>query len=255
MGTNAIVFNNKAKVLAVLLLLLLYFISGISAQKNAVEGHRVQIIFQNKIDQGLLELDQSYTNLFGEIFTITKLKYYISGIRLNGNKESKFQEYMDDYFLVNEEDADSKYISLISYLDTITSIHFRIGIDSLRNTTGVQTGALDPAKGMFWVWNTGYIMAKLEGLSPAANTPGKSFSYDVGGYKTNENTARDITLSLEPSVYKNPDTIQINADIAKWFYGSHPIKISSIPFCHAPGNLAMQIADNYSTMFTIAPKN
>ena len=139
MGTNAIVFNNKAKVLAVLLLLLLYFISGISAQKNAVEGHRVQIIFQNKIDQGLLELDQSYTNLFGEIFTITKLKYYISGIRLNGNKESKFQEYMDDYFLVNEEDADSKYISLISYLDTITSIHFRIGIDSLRNTTGRQT--------------------------------------------------------------------------------------------------------------------
>ena len=255
MGTNAVVLNNKAKALAILVLLLLNFISGISAQSNAGEGHPVQIVFQNNMIDAPIVLDQSYTNFFGEIFTISKLKYYISSIRLNGIKENQFQEYSDDCFLVNEEDPDSKYISLISYLDTITSIHFRIGIDSLRNTTGVQTGALDPAKGMFWVWNTGYIMAKLEGHSPAANTPGKSFSYDVGGYKTNENTARDITLTLEPSVYKNSDTIQINVDISKWFYGSHPIKISSTPFCHAPGNLAMQIADNYSTMFTIAPKN
>lgn len=255
LGSREIMLFKNAKVFILMLWVFLYFIPAVFAQKNTGERHPVQIIFQNKIDTAPLELDQSYTNFFGELYTVTKLKYYISGIRLNGKKENQFQEYSDDYFLVNEEDPDSKYISLISYLDTITSISFRIGVDSLQNVSGVQTGALDPARGMFWVWNTGYIMAKLEGVSSFANTPGQSFSFDVGGYKTNENTVRDITLYIDPSATKDLTAIKINADISKWFYAVHPVKISSTPFCHAPGSLAMQMADNYSTMFTIAPKN
>jgi hypothetical protein len=40
-------------------------------------------------------------------------------------------------------------------LKNITAIKFLLGVDSLKNVSGIQTGALDPAKGMFWTWNTG----------------------------------------------------------------------------------------------------
>ena len=43
-----------------------------------------------------------------------------------------------------------------------------LGVDSLRNVTGVQTGALDPAMDMYWTWNTGYVMAKLEAAAQQA---------------------------------------------------------------------------------------
>ena len=43
----------------------------------------------------------------------------------------------------------------------------------------------------------------------------------------------------------------IVADILKWFDGVHPLKISQSPTCHQAGKLAMQLADNYSTMFSI----
>jgi hypothetical protein len=53
----------------------------------------------------------------------------------------------------------------------ITGIRFLLGVDSARNVSGIQTGALDPARGMFWTWNSGYVMAKIEGSSPSAHVP------------------------------------------------------------------------------------
>jgi hypothetical protein len=47
--------------------------------------------------------------------------------------------------------------------------------------------------------------------------------------------------------------ICITADILKWFDGKSPVHLASSPVCHQPGALAMRIADNYSTMFSVAP--
>ena len=46
------------------------------------------------------------------------------------------------------------------------SLSFLLGVDSMHNVSGAQTGALDPANDMFWTWNSGYVMAKMEGASP-----------------------------------------------------------------------------------------
>jgi hypothetical protein len=129
---------------------------------------------------------------------------------------------------------------------TFTSISFDIGVDSLTNTGPVKTGDLDPMLGMFWTWNTGYIYARLEGESDSAHAPAHRFTWDVGGYRPN--AKRTIALPLDN---KKPITdIEITADLLKWFDGSHPIHLSQHPICHQPGDLAMQLADNYSTMFT-----
>lgn len=208
------------------------------------------IQFINTVGSSPISFDSSYTNSSGETFTIQKLKYYISHIELmNENETEKFD---NDYFLIDATDETSQSITLKTKLNHITAIHFMIGVDSIKNTTGIQSGSLDPLNGMFWTWNTGYIMAKLEGASPQANTPAHRFTYDVGGYQQNENSVRFVTLQLNSAAANN--NIYIKADVLKWFYHQHVISIAATPVCHQPGALAMRIADNYSGMFSVIEK-
>jgi hypothetical protein len=101
---------------------------------------------------------------------------------------------------------------------------------------------------MFWTWNTGYIFAKLQGISPNANAPGHRFSYHIGGYKKNEAADRLVQLNVSNTI-----NININVNIDKWFKAAYDMPIVQHMFCHEPGKLAMQFADNYANMFTIVP--
>ena len=115
----------------------------------------------------------------------------------------------------------------------------------------MQTGALDPVNGMFWTWNSGYVFAKLEGVSSVAKVPGNLFSQHIGGFKTGENAARQVKLTVDSWKLTGENVITIEADLNKWFQSANTIKISEHPICHSPGKLAMQFADNFATMFSI----
>ena len=108
----------------------------------------------------ILHVQQTYINGAGEQFTVRNFRYYISNIVLKNKLQSETHE---GYFLIDQSDDASKEIILQTNLDSVSAIQFLLGVDSLRNVTGVQTGALDPAMDMYWTWNTGYVMAKLEG--------------------------------------------------------------------------------------------
>ena len=182
---------------------------------------------------------------------ISKFRYYISHIAvIDGNNKETYLP--DDYYLVNEADSISKTIEL-PVTGPITSLSFVIGVDSIKNISGVQTGSLDPANGMFWTWNSGYVFAKLEGQSDISPAPAHSFTWDVGGFRQHENAIRKVTLPFDKKMEAGGNTIIIHADILKWFNGVHDLKIARSPTCHQPGTLAMQLADNYSTMFSTAP--
>jgi hypothetical protein len=215
------------------------------------QNNQLILQFQNVAGDKILNADRVYVNSFGESFTVRNFRYYISNIILTDKINNQSQSFSDAYYLVDESIDSSKKISLVTSLKNISSIHFLLGVDSIKNVSGVQTGTLDPARGMFWTWNTGYVMAKLEGNSPFAKTPAHAFSYHVGGYKTNEQAARNIDLDLSKKVSGKTFMIII-ADVMKWFDAVHDIKISAQAFCHEPGALATSIADNYAKMFTVA---
>jgi hypothetical protein len=195
--------------------------------------------------------EETYTNSFGEPFVVSKFKYYISHITVTdiNNRETVLP---NSYYLVNEEDSLSKSIQL-PVAPAFKSISFIVGVDSARNVGGVQTGSLDPVNAMFWTWNSGYVFAKLEGQSDASTAPAHSFSWHAGGFRQKENALRKITLPITIPLSPAQPGIVINVNILKWFDAVHPLKIASTPVCHQPGVLAMQIADNYSAMFSIAP--
>ncbi len=225
-------------------------VAGFTLRHN-VNDNITTIRFKHMVDNKELQLfDETYTNSFGEPFVISKFRYYISHLSFTG-ADNKQVNLPDSAYLINEADSLSKIIQ-ISSAAGIKSISFLIGIDSIKNVSGVLTGSLDPMNGMFWTWNSGYVFAKIEGESDFSHAPAHSFSWHVGGFRQNENALRKITLTVNANQSAN-NIIIINADLLKWFDAVHPVKIAETPICHQPGKLAMQIADNYSAMFSVAP--
>jgi hypothetical protein len=103
---------------------------------------------------------------------------------------------------------------------------------------------------MFWTWNTGYIFAKLEGRSPSSAAPFQKLTHHIGGFRTGENAIRKITLAMPFEIGRAKELV-INADVQKWFDGPHQISIASNASVMSPGGVALKIADNYASMFSV----
>ena len=194
-------------------------------------------------------MGNSYITPLGEKITVQRFRYYVSNISVT-YKQGKTIKLPVEYFLVDEADSVSKIINLMVPDASISSIQFLLGVDSIRNVTGVQTGTLDPMKGMFWTWNSGYIMAKLEGTSESSTIAGHYFTYHIGGFKGVNTTLKTISLTI-PQATGSIQEVHIIADINTWFKNSSEIRASETPVCHMPGPLAKKIADNYRSMFSI----
>jgi len=228
------------------------FCNGL-AQKN----YNLLIHFKAVAGEQPLVFGKTYTNAFNEPYTAEKFKFYICRINLTDNNTHKISRVnMDDYFLVDFSDSSSLTIPLSVVPGQYSIITFLLGVDSIHNVSGAQTGALDPARGMFWTWNSGYVMAKLEGSSPLSNQPGHAITYHIGGYKDSNNVAKNIALSFshgqQLEVYPGKISgIIITANVNAWFTHPHDIRIKEIPTCTTPGSLAKNISENYANMFTV----
>lgn len=224
---------------------------------DATANHDLTITFKAVVDNDALVFGDTYNNIWGEPYTVSMFKFYICQVKLfNVDSGISHDVNKDEYFLVNFADNNSTVLKLKAVPRTYNRIGFVIGVDSIRNVSGAQTGALDPAKGMFWTWSTGYIMAKLEGNSPVSNQPNNKFEYHVGGFSGPDNVVKPVTLSfpLGQDITLQPgksSAMTITANVNAWFSGPNDIMLSTNPVCMTPGALARQIAENYLGMFTI----
>jgi hypothetical protein len=237
-----------------ILLLHLFASSPVASYQTAATG-MVKITFVNKVkDQKLALNEATYTNPSQETYTVRKFKYYITQVAVEKKDGWKAEKKM--YHLVDESKPGSLSFSFPVPAGNYASVRFLLGVDSLENVSGAQTGALDPLNDMFWTWNTGYVAAKLEAVSPQAKSFRQKVEYHIGGFKGADNVSKHINLSFKDAgnlvIKKGKSSeIVIDADIDKW-WGPNQLSIAETPACNAPGKLALSIADNYSTMFSIS---
>ncbi len=216
----------------------------------------VKITFINKVKNSPLILNtQHYTNTYGEDYTISKFKYYISNIALS-HQGFVFKEN-ESYHLIDASNNATQTFSFdVPISHPYEQLSFILGVDSTRNVSGAQTGALDPANGMFWTWNSGYIMAKLEGTSPASPAINNKIEYHIGGFSGSNSALRQISINLAAiqtlAIQSNHTSeIIIEADIDAWWQNPNSLKFAENPVCTTPGELAKKCADNYAKMFTL----
>jgi hypothetical protein len=222
---------------------------------NSAQYGVIGFEFSNYADIKPMALNvDTFTTAIGEKIVPTKFNYYISNIKFTRNDGTEFIE-PESYHLVSEEDPASKHFHLKDVpVGDYRSITFVIGVDSLRNTSGAQEGALDPAMGMFWTWNSGYIMAKFEGTSPQANTTDKKVIHHIGGFSGDFKAQRTITIDFpEPLVLTlgSEGTIRMRADVLKWFSGTNNVSVATVSNIMNANSDSKKIADNYAAMFSI----
>ena len=107
------------------------------------------------------ELNTEYIQpMSQDTLTYTKLKYYVSNFKLK-QADGTWWEHPESYFLVDLSEPTSLSMALNNIpTGNYTEVSYTMGVDSLRNVSGAQTGALSTTNGMFWSWNSGYIMVK-----------------------------------------------------------------------------------------------
>jgi hypothetical protein len=218
---------------------------------------RLRLSFNHVVGKEVLQLDSVvYKNDLGQTFTVSKFKYYISNFHFKNQNGRDF--YLPSSFLINEEMKESRELLLNSMPEGVyTSIDFIVGVDSIHNCSGAQSGALDPVNAMFWAWNTGYIFLKFEGRSAFSKSPGNFFEYHVGGYRSPANNIRKISLDLGAQKLfvgsKQEAALEIKVDLLEMLKTPTSVDFEKMPVVNMATNSGL-IADNYRDMFKVAVK-
>ncbi len=138
-----------------------------------------------------------YTLSKGDSIQIEAFKFYISAIELLKDDKIVWKEE-NSFHLIDFADDKSLTIVIAGASNIIyNTIRFNLGIDSLTNVSGAMGGDLDPTKGMYWTWQSGYVNLKLEGRSNVCKSRNNAFQFHLGGYQYPFNALQKVILKVE----------------------------------------------------------
>ena len=199
-------------------------------------------------------LHSDYTGDAGQALRVTRLNYYLGQFRLHHENGRWFSTQSDpaspgDYRLIDAAHTETQTFAALQVPPgSYKALEFLLGVDAARNSGGAQTGALDPAAGMFWTWKSGYIFFALEGRSPASGASNHELTYHVGG---DAGLARTLLLPLdaEPLTVEaeSQPVIHLQADLGRFFRG---LPLESLHTVMMPKG-ADVLADGYAGMFKV----
>lgn len=179
----------------------------------------------------------------GDSLTIEMLKCYISAVELKFKNEKIFKE-KNSFHLLDFENVNLVNFQLKSVLaGEIEFISFNLGIDSSTSVSGVLPGDLDPSKGMYWAWQSGYINFKLQGTSTKCATRKNQYQFHLGGYLPPYYALRKIKLPVQK---ENTAEISITIELADFF---KEINLNKTNTVMVPGKEAMKLSDLAAKIF------
>lgn len=218
-----------------LYLLTIYYFSLAQKNESIIE-------FTPTFNNLPLELNKNYS-FKNDSLKITTLKFYISNINFYQNNQfidsvSKKNNLID---FENLETTSIKFLRTNS--KAFNKIYFSIGIDSLINESGALGEDLDPTKGMYWTWQSGYVNLKLEGQSKICPSRNNLFNFHIGGYQYPYNSIQNINFST-----KGNRKIILNLDILKLLNG---MNLNEVYDVMSPSKKGLAIAQQFSNAITV----
>lgn len=216
---------------AIIGLLCLAFCFGTKAQAN--------ISFMPLVAGGTLVLDSSYQLPNGQAFEVNTFRCYISAVQVFLGDSLVWAE-PESYHLVDAAKPDTWHVAAPEGL-VYDQIHFKLGTDSLTNVSGAMGGDLDPTKGMYWAWNSGYINMKLEGQYYDQNNAPTEFQYHLGGYAAPYATVQQLALAID----RLSSNVLVAIDLQAFLQQHYSTKAQHIM---SPGKAAVQLSEQAAGM-------
>ncbi len=187
----------------------------------------------------------------GDTLNFTTFKYYISNIKLKKSNGTWWSESNSYHLLDLSTSGATASLTLANVpVGEYTDIEYVLGVDSLKNVSGAQDGDLSPSLGMFWSWNSGYIMTKVEGTSPQANMG--SFAFHLGGFSGANNvvTTKTHNFGSNSLSVNGTNHCQIHLTAAPQELWSNGVSVATTSMIMMPGAAAKVMADAFYASFS-----
>lgn len=216
------------------------------------ETGTVNIVISHQANSDPFKLNTPYTNAYGNEFSITELKYYISNITFIKDGQPLKVPKKDNYHLVTATTASSTFDIQIEGVPVgeYDQITFAIGVDEEANhDISRNEGDLDPAgsNGMIWNWDTGYKFLVLEG-NYTTDDEEDIFIFHVGYNEQYKEYQFNKNITVSESTVTD---VQFSADVMALFDGPNTINLIETNTAH--GENAHIIAENYGSGFITLP--
>ena len=238
--------------LSIVLLTSLFFTSCKKHDHDQQRDGQVTINLKHHWGMGTdpFSLNTTYVHpMNGDTMTFSKYKYYISNFKLK-KSDGSWWIHPESYFLVDLSNPASSTLDLGAIPNgEYTELSYTLGVDSLRNVSGAQSGALSTTNNMFWSWNSGYIMIKAEGTSPQSTSG--TFAFHLGGFSGPNNivATKTVDFSSNPLTITKDNTSEIHFNVntaMTWCTSGSCAGTSSVMM---PGALANQMAGDFHNGF------
>jgi hypothetical protein len=223
-----------------ILLIFLFFTINFSAISQ--DTRIVRITFFSEMNGEIIELNKEIRiTSSNEKLNVTKLKFYVSHLSFYKDEQLVWQNN-DLAHLMDAENDMSIKLTIKKNIE-FNKIKFGLGIDSLTNVSGALDGDLDPLKGMYWTWQSGYVNFKMEGTSTAIRSESQRFEYHLGGYSAENNTFNTIDLTVG-----NSEAINIAIDFNKFLSDFNVVTHVNVM---SPGKVAVDLSKILASCFSI----
>jgi hypothetical protein len=222
-----------------IVLILCSFHTSLWAQKNACIKLNFNCLFYNLP----LNLDSNYVLTNNDTISIETCRFYVSNIHLVNNNQTVFTDSTIAH-LVDLADDQSLTIDLL-YPENLKFdlVQFNLGIDSSLNVAEVLSGDLDPTKGMYWTWQSGYINFKIEGKSKKSPSRYKQFQYHLGGYLYPNNTLQTFSF-----ITNKKSEFNFTIEIDKFLDG---IDLSNMYQIMSPSSSSVLLSKKLAQLFKV----
>jgi hypothetical protein len=222
----------------------LIFIMGLCFSKSYSQKKTYfQLTFKPQYNSQILALDTVQYLLPNnkDSVSFSKLRFYVSALQFYKNDKLVFAE-KNSYHLIDIENSKTLQINIAKPLNvTFNNIKFNLGIDSATNAKGAMGKDLDPTKGMYWAWHSGYINMKIEGKSKVCATRNNVFQFHLGGYQSPNNSLQTINYKLCNNV-----NATIPFDVFNFI---STINLAITNEIMTPSILAVELSKKAATMF------
>jgi hypothetical protein len=104
------------------------------------------------------------------------------------------------YRLIDFKKSNSLNFGIQSNSGHASYVRLTLGVDSTTNAAGVHCCALDPANGMYWSWQSGYIQFKLEGKEKDGN----ALNLHLGGFSNEHMSSITTEMPIHRLVSNGP---------------------------------------------------
>ncbi|MBE2288100.1 MAG: hypothetical protein IAE95_01000 [Chitinophagaceae bacterium] len=182
---------------AILILIGLFASVSSTLYAGDKKGQSIAIVFR-PLYNGKEIFDTSGTSplVSGDTFSIDQIRFYCSDLCLLNGEDVVWHDKEKSH-LVDAGNSGTLHVNLPGAgRKYFTSVRFNLGIDSTTNVSGVLGGDLDPAKGMYWTWQSGYINLKIEGI--CSKCDGRKYRLHLGGYAGENATIQSVSIPMLP---------------------------------------------------------